>query len=257
MNVLKNPVLDDSVLLEASAIGQYLHTDYIRSQSTPSIANMTEEELENVQSRNFAPFNHEYQPADAGYGTSHARRGSEGGIHAYRVQVSDSSDPRASSSNPYTSTSGNMINNWVAGLPEYGKRSRSHTDPMRHLLLVERGNSPESPSKAKTLPNNLSLQRNHGEEDICVAKDDAQAEDGSLSVVEATSPAHVSPVNTSASKKTSVRSSVSSPGGGGGGLDTRALQPQSPATPVTPNSKLVKIFMSKVQKGEELDQKSL
>lgn len=240
MSVLKNPVLDDSVLLEASAIGQYLHTDYIRSQSTPSIANMTEEELEAIQSGNFAPFDHNYQPAEHGAHRNHARRGSEGGIiHAYRVQVSDSSDPRGASSHPYSSNSGNMTNDWV----EYGKRSRSHTDPMRHMILVESG--PQSPSRAKTLPNNVSLVQSGGKEDTDVGKVAVKAEDGSLSPV--TSPVYVSPVHASASKRTSVRSSVSSPDAG---ADTRALQSQSPVTPVSPNSKLVKIFMSRVQKGE-------
>lgn len=255
VSALKNPVLDDSVLLEPSAIGQYLHTDYIRSQSTPSIANMTEEELEAIHSGNFAPFQHDYQLAIAANGNSHshARRGSEGGlIHAYRVQVSDSSDPRdAVTKNPYSATSSNMIDNWVAGLPEHSRRTRSHTDPMRHLIFVESGNSQESPTRAKTLPNNVPLLQSGGEDDIDIGKDIVLAEDGSLCVVTSpvhVSPVHISPVHTTPSKRSSVHSLVSSPDAG---ADAQTRQSQSPVTPVTPtNSKLIKIFMSKVQKGE-------
>lgn len=254
MNVLKNPVLDDSVLLEASAIGQFLHTDYIRSQSTPSIANLTEEELEAVNGAggNFGPIHQDYQFQATGNGgphnhRHHTRRSSDGRIHAYRVQVSGPNEPQTTS-NPYDPNTGeNMIDNWVARLPEYGRRKRSHTDPMRSLMVA----SPTSPSRAKTLPKNMSPVQSHEDEDTGAVSDEVGAEDRSVSVVEAISPVHVSPAPLNASKRTSVRSSLSSPSGGSETRHSSSLQ--SPVPPVTPNSKLVKIFMSRVQKGAEFN----
>lgn len=238
MNVLKNPVLDDSVLLEASAIGQFLHTDYVHSQSTPSIANLTEEELGVVRGRNFGPFHHNHQPVghrNGGTPRRHSRRASEGYIHAHRVQVSDQSESH------YASNLGdNRINNWVAGLPEYGRRCRSHTDPMRPLVVGEGRMGLISPSKAKTLPKDatqIARYHHHKGEDIDAMKDMVQSQDSSVS----TSPVPISPVHHNASKMASFRSSAS------GVSDTRASS--SPITPVTPNSKVVKIFMTKVQKG--------
>ncbi len=245
VNVLKNPVLDDSVLLEASAIGQYLHSDFVCSQSTQSIPNLTEEDLE------ARPF-HDYQELGEQGGGSHnqARRFSEGRIYAYRVQLSDSN--KSHENNPYASNLGDsMINNWVAGLPEYGRRSRSHTDPMSPPTVTEREGSS---FKAKTLPKSVSLVQSHRERGSVEAENNyslsakIKASDTLIKVPDTYSPLHVAPVrHASASKRTSVRSSMSSPSAGS---DTRGSSSlQSPSTPATPNSKLVKIYMSRVQKG--------
>lgn len=42
VSVLKSPILGDSIELEPSAIGEYIHTDYLRSHSTPNISKITE-----------------------------------------------------------------------------------------------------------------------------------------------------------------------------------------------------------------------
>lgn len=247
VNVLKNPVLDDSVLLDASAIGQYLHKDYIYSQSTPSIDNITEEEL--VRGRNFGPF-HQANGDENGLDgiPRRARRASEGLVQAYTVQVS--SDPSESHNESHTRNSyasnleGNMIHNWVAGLPEYGRRSRAHTDPMRPLLAVGGADvMGTSPSKSKTLPSKVSegVHCHDKGEGVGTSMEVMLSPEGTIYLPDAASP----PVQPSALKRTSVRSSSPS-----GGSDTRASSSlQSPTTPVAPNSKVLKIFMTRVQKG--------
>ena len=40
MNALKSPLLDETIELEPSAIGQFLFNDHVRSQSTPNIAEL-------------------------------------------------------------------------------------------------------------------------------------------------------------------------------------------------------------------------
>ena len=52
VDALKSPVLDDTVELDPSAIGQYLHRDYVRSHSTPNIAKL---DWEANQPGNIAP----------------------------------------------------------------------------------------------------------------------------------------------------------------------------------------------------------
>ena len=249
MNVLKNPVLDDSVLLDASAIGQLLHKDYIYSQSTPGIDNITEEEL--VRGRNFGPFHHDYQADGIQNGLDgvpfRARRASEGYVHAYKVRVSGDPSESPHSRNPYASDlEGNMINNWVAGLPEYGRRSRAYTEPIPLMAVNGVGTVGPSLSKSKTLPNQVltRAQCHHEEETIDTSTEVMQSqEDGTVSIPDATS----TPVHPSASMRTSIRSSSPS-----GGSDTRASSSlQSPTTPVTPNSKVVKVFMTRVQKGNK------
>jgi hypothetical protein len=238
VDVLKNPVLDDSVLLEASAIGQYLHTDYIYSQSNPSIANLTEEELEGGNGRHFGPFNQGAED-DSGSLPCRSRRASEGYIHAYRVQVSDPSESQGNHSST-SNHEGNMINNWVAGLPEYGRRSRSHTDPIKPLMVAHMETSPgSSPSKSKTLPNDMSVvgqyhEEERGEEAIGSEKD---TQDSSSLTKGTATPKRVSLVNPDVSARSSESCSS----------DTRGSS--SLQLPVTPNSKVVKIFMTRVQKG--------
>ena len=255
INVLKNPVLDDSVLLEPSAIGQYLHTNYIRSQSSPSIDNMTDEELQMLHGGSLSPTAIDYKAPEAfdegqgRYGSNgHTRRASEGLLSAYRVRVSDSSEGYNGS--PYTTNvegEENMVNNWVAGLPEYGRRSRSHTEPLVPLARLSTATKSESIEsfdncKVKTLPNYLSPVPAQQEGGV-----DAQGKGTSVPQLRvAAAETRLSPPRYSSPSK---RSSVQSTSPPSSGLDFRPNSIPSPTSPVNSRSKLVKVYMSKVQKG--------
>lgn len=238
VSVLKNPVLDDSVLLEASTIGQLLHRDYIQSHSMPSV-NLTDEEIPALQNRTASPFNYDVADEHMHYGVTrnqHVRRASDGGmLHPYRVQLSDQNEHYKNGT--YASNSGDMTNDWVAGLPEYGRRTRSHTEPMMPPESILTKYS----SKAKTLPSGVSLTENEPER---VKNNGKKGTSPQLKMAE---PPQMSPVHVTASKRTSVQSSLLSPSASS---DTRpGSSLQSPTTPLTPNSKVVKVYMSRVQKG--------
>ena len=267
VSALKNPVLDESVLLEASPIGRYLHTDYIRSRSSShSMEDVTREDFDGGRGYDQYPLR------------NHVRRASEGGIlQPYRIATLAATDAPVSS--PYAvglrNGSGNMVDNWVAGLPEGGgRRARSHTDPMQHLVdlgedLVIRqrqeapsaageqpGGDKRSLSKAKTLPNNLRIEQEEG----------ARLSSGDVADA---GPMYKSKLNDDGGDTTtavlSLSPMTSKPGSPEHILTTGEFSPtsmmssplggdvcQSPTTPMTPTSKLIKIYMNKVQKGEGL-----
>lgn len=256
VNVLKNPVLDDTVMLESSAIGQFLHTDYVKSQSTPSITNLVEDEYFALQNGVKSSLSG-YQPPEemdshgpGGGAKNRARRFSESGILSpYRVQVLDTN--QASGNHHYASSSDDLTNDWVASLPEYGRRTRSHTEPPVPLGSYTPGKTAKGKTaKAKTLPIDASL-RVEGSDGLVVDTNTGGGDKrrkNSISQLKITdSDSQMSPVRVSTSKRVSVQSS-STPSAVSDVRSTESVI-QSPTSPMAPNSKLVKIYMSKVQKG--------
>ena len=236
VNVLKNPVLDESVLLEPSAIGQFLHTDYVQSQSTPNIADLTEDVLRDGKESHFqyeSPITIcDYVP-DASKITyeledfrcdnrwsNHVRRRSEGGL----IQNQEIHDKNLAHAN-YTKSGGSTVNDWVAGLPEYGRRTRSHTEP----VMPPDYNLMESPLKVNSSQAHRLDQPNSDINE----KDSLPPQ---LNIVEQNPPKHT---------PTKRSSSVSSTSDGRSFSSTKS--PTVP--PTTTNNKLIKIFMNKVQKG--------
>ena len=236
VNALKNPVLDDSVLLESTQFG------LVQSHSNQNI-DLTEDEIQALKN-GAAPFGYqsqeylEYDPDRRA--RNHARRASESGILSHQVSELFGNN----NNNPYESNSGNLTDNWVAGLPESGRRARSHTEPIMPLdsLLAKR--YPTS-SKAGTLPGHMTLeqgQSEHVSNGVSEKKGDlTEIEIADSNTLPQSLPAHVS-----GSQRTSVLSSVSSPSSTSDAKPGSGLQ--SPMTPLTPSSKLIKIYMSRVQK---------
>lgn len=246
VNVLKNPVLDDTVMLESSAIGQFLHTDYVKSQSTPSITNLVEDEyfaLQNGVKSSLSGYQPPGEMDGRGPGDgakNRPRRFSESGILSpYRVQVLDTN--QASGNHHYASSSDDLTNDWVASLPEYGRRMRSHTEPPVPLGSY----TPGKTAKAKTLPIDASL-RVEGSDGL-VGGGDKRRKNSIPQLKIADSDSQMSPVRVGTSKRVSVQSS-STPSAVSDVRSTESVV-QSPTSPMAPNSKLVKIYMSKVQKG--------
>ncbi len=224
-------------------MGQFVQTVYVKSDSNPSVSNLSEGELQALQNN--------YQMQFGNRARSHLRRASEGEMLAHRVQVLHSDEDYEN--NPYPSDSGNMTNDWVAGLPqEYSRRARSHTEPMmppENILMDSTHFPPLTASRAATLPATVSLVPPGQSGNTADASSEARSRRSSqpqLGPDEVTSPMQLSPTHTVPSRKASIQSSaMASP--------TSEQKPESsmhsPTTPMTPSSKLVKIYMSRVQKG--------
>lgn len=236
VNALKSPVLDDSVLLESTRF------DYVQSHSNPN-SDLTEDDVQALKNGNgTAPFgfqSHDNMAEHLDYGPSktHARRASEGAL----LNNQDLEVGLGHGDSPYAANSGNSTNDWVAGLPESGRRVRSHTVSSMPLVSV-----PVRPAStlpySMTLPNNFALQQAQSGHDA----NGSSGTKGGLMGVEV-ADANISLQVSRASQRDSIMSSLSSPSATSDARPDSALL--SPSTPLTPSSKLVKIYMSRVQKG--------
>ncbi len=245
VSALKNPVLDESVLLEPSVVGQYLHSDYIRSQSTPNIAELTEEEFETLHNGKDSHFHYQspipingYHTRENGNGNIQHRKISEGGIYG-NLHLNDPTDPNLG-----------MVNDWVATtLPEYGRRVRSHTEPtLPPNYILEKDSNLNS--KAMTLPHHhvrsdSSIAAINAASKVVTVVQNVDKEPELSPAVEANSPKH--PPIVSTPKKISIQSSSPSATPERRSHSSQTASPMSSST--TPKSKLVKIYMNKVQKG--------
>ncbi len=164
MNALKKPVLDESIILEATPSDPYM-----RSESTPNIPDKTEEDGNLRNGRDFH-FRYEspipFLSERTKYGTTptsqrdnldilyyaRPRRASAGGI-----LVSSVRDMTAEEQYPFAtqldagSTEKNMTVQWVSKLPDNGRRLRSHTEPILPPESVFRNEN-----KRSTLPRFVS-----------------------------------------------------------------------------------------------------
>ena len=244
VNALKNPVLDDTVHLESTKFG-YIH-------STSNEHDLAEDEVQALRNESTS-FGYLPVPQDhhmAGYSNDdrHARRrrGSEGGILTHHV-----TEPvETNGGSCYGANSNNLTSDWVAGLPVYGRRARSHTDPVMPLdsLLSQRPCS-SSHSKAKTLPGGLPLEESQSQDIGNASGEGSEPRGGGLAgKAEATRTDMPSQSSSPPHASTSQRTpSLSSPSVTSDTRPSSGLQ--SPVTSMTSSSKLVKIYMSRVQKG--------
>ena len=185
VNALKSPVLDDTIELEPSAIGQFIHTDYVRSQSTPNIADIDidQEQLHpgtlsagtDGTHFNFISPVHKIRPARTihsfrNYGTTidqntHRRTRQDSDISSgsqqhpsldYPSYLSHTSEGDISEVSLYTVEGTRMTSEWVAGLPGENVRSRTRalTEPSLpyNHLTIEPTKATTAGPKAKTLP---------------------------------------------------------------------------------------------------------
>lgn len=241
VSALKNPVLDDSVLLESTKFG-YIHS---------SNHDLTEDEVQALRSEHSSSFG--YQPQDHNMGEysngrHRGRRASEGGILTHNV-----TEPlEANGASHYGANSTNPTSDWVAGLPAYGRRTRSHTDPVVPLdsLLAQRPRS-SSQTKARTRPSGLPLRQDQSQDTPGKASRAGSEQRGGLVEEKeeeaprtSTPPKSLSPAQASTSQRTSSMTSPSV------SSDTRPSSGMlSPVASMTPNSKLIKVYMTRVQKG--------
>ena len=171
VSVLKSPLLGDSVeLLEPSAIGEYIHTDYIRSHSTPNISKITDMQCDLTGGQYMSPGHHFVFPSpieDDRSNTLHDGQypGSQS-LLASHNRWRRKSEPFAT---PVLGadllmneiSSDERLAEWVAELPDssYG-RSRALTAPSRGPMQRIRKSSDSevtSPPFRQTLPRDLKL----------------------------------------------------------------------------------------------------
>ena len=283
VNALKNPVLDESIVLEASPIGDQLQLEYIRSQSTPNIPDTTEE-VEALRIDRDSHFRYESPiPSSADqpkFGLvfrtmengdrgelevpyhMRPRRASAGGIlyPVIKDVAMEGQQPHARA-DP-TNSGKSLINQWVLELPDYGRRSRSHTEPIqppesifKSDILTKRSTMPRftspppppcpPPEELPPPPEQLHPQT----EVKSRAKPGTASRSRTVSGEEhAGSPACLS---VSASVQDSVPRKVST---SSSQVPAEARPSASPMSPTVslPASTLVKVYMNRVQKGEHV-----
>jgi len=163
VDALKKPVLDESIVLEGSPVGEHrLPLDYIRSQSTPNIPNTAEEE-EAMRDSHFhyqspipALADDQFrvlhgQPNFSTPGETRPRRASVGVVAIGNGMRDDNRHPYAQQDLMYGERS--MTHQWISELPDYGRRSRSHTEPIQPPESILRN---VVKSKRTTLPRFMS-----------------------------------------------------------------------------------------------------
>ncbi len=144
VNALKGNVLDNTIELEASAIGQFIHTGYVRSQSTPNFADL--DELDPDETQEYATGQHQMavsmdtQNRDISSSISQQQE-------SYRNAVfQNGTDPH------YNGEA--LTTDWVADLPTI-RRKRALTEPIP-IINVEILESRHPPDN-RTLPRSSRL----------------------------------------------------------------------------------------------------
>ena len=174
VSVLKSPILGESVELEPSAIGEYLHSEYVRSHSTPNISEITELPDSMPPGRQYtSPATYFVFPSPIGddnQSTSYA--GNHPGSVPLAVPHNRWRRKSEPSNTPTLDTKLGHSNNlcgderlaeWVADLPEHGYcRARALTAPS-HGTVKEVGdmNTPGSETGvwvSNMLPRDLNLK---------------------------------------------------------------------------------------------------
>ena len=169
VSVLKSPILGDSIELEPSAIGEYIHTEYIRSRSTPNISKCGDAPDEMPGRPYTSPGMHFVFPSpihdDSGtpfvfpdsipLAVAHDRwrRKSE----SYATPVLDPMH------NLGETSCDERLAEWVAELPESSHgRSRALTAPSRSFVQKAKAsmNSEKVPQSSQTLPRDVNLSSN-------------------------------------------------------------------------------------------------
>ena len=178
MNALKSPLLDESVELEPSAIGQFIHTDYIKSHSTPNILGLDDNAA--IHRSQLSPLS--APPAHstgvtpsvtlsplATTTTSSVPGSKRESVVSSPLRTSTPQEEHASFSH---TAAVSTVGEWVAGLPQHNGRQRALTDPSRFRIISEAphkpkeeasesrdGNRPSPAKKGATLPAVLNKQK--------------------------------------------------------------------------------------------------
>ena len=242
VSVLKSPVLGDSVELEPSAIGEYIHTEHIRSHSTPNIHKITQISSDEPGRTYTTPGNYFVFPSPIVNEDSPYPRDFPGSVPLAFAQRRwrRKSEP---SSNQVIDTELDLneisqedrLAEWVAELPESGHgRSRAHTAPSRGATQIIRDLSPEEAKGSdfpQTLPRDLKLDDDKLSGQRDTAKETA--------------------------KKPSKAAEISSPSKQTPKKEKRRSRQQSTSTAVSDSSfgppGLVRLHMDTIQKGNDHD----
>ena len=234
VSVLKSPILGDSVELEPSPIGEYIHTESTRSRSTPNIFKISEPPFGIPGRASTGPDTYFIfpSPTSVDYSTPYAGKFPESApLAAAHKRWRRKSEP---SSTPILDTklalnripSDERLAEWVAELPESSHgRTRALTGPSRGpVQRVKRHSDSEKGSELPlTLPRGLKLS------DEVTPVNTGDKEESTVSTQ--TSPAKQPPQK----EKRPSRQQSSSPV-----LSEASLGP----------SALVRLHMDTIQKGE-------
>ncbi len=255
VSVLKSPILGDSVELEPSAIGEYLHTEYIRSHSTPNISKITE-----LPDSNIPPGRHHTSPGtyfvfpspignDSHNGTPYA--GDFPGSVPLAVAHNRWRRKSEPSNTPILDTMLDLSHNtsgderlaeWAADLPENGPygRARALTAPSRGTIKDTRSSKLASESEAKgtqvskTLPRDLNIGVEMASDHVATGGGGAGSKDEAMvSPTTQKSPAKQTP------KKEKRRSRQQS-------SSSKVSESSSPGLPG-----LIRLHMDTIQKGND------
>lgn len=172
VSVLKSPILGDSVELEPSAIGEYIHTEYVRSHSTPNISkiiDLQDDTADQPGRLHTSPGRHFVfpSPIESDPLTPHAGNypGSISLVAAHnrwRRKSEPFSTPILGVDLALNETSGDeRLAEWVAELPESSQgRSRALTAPSRgpmHRVRKSSDSEVAIPQPQQTLPRDVKL----------------------------------------------------------------------------------------------------
>ena len=231
VSVLKSPILGDSVELEPSAIGEYIHTEHVRSHSTPNIHKISQ--ISDEPGRPYTtPGDYFVFPSPIDDQYTHFNGNFHGSVPLplansrwRRKSEPSSAIIMDTDFNLNESSQEERLAEWVADLPDsdYG-RSRALTAPSRGPTQRINMSSEEEKgsSISQTMPRHLSLS-NHED----AVKESAQK-----------SP---KPAQTSASSKQTPKK------------EKRRSRQQSTSTAVSDTSfgpsGLVRLHMDTIQKG--------
>ena len=250
VSVLKSPILGDSVELEPSAIGEYLHTEYVRSHSTPNISKITE-----LPDNNMPPGRQHTSPGtyfvfpspigDDDHSTPYAGN-FPGAVplaiahNRWRRKSEPSNTPildmRLDLSH---NTSGDeRLAEWVADLPENGYgRARALTAPSRGTIKEASKLASESEKGtqvSKTLPKDLNLSVEVASDRVASGGGAGSKDEATVSPTSQKSPAKQTP------KKEKRRSRQQS-------SSSKVSESSSPGLPG-----LIRLHMDTIQKGDHL-----
>ena len=255
VSVLKSPILGDSVELEPSPIGEYLHTEYVRSHSTPNISKITElPDINNVphpgqQHQQYAsPGTYFVFPSPIGdvdhySGTPYAGN-FPGSVplavthNRWRRKSEPSNTPILDTKlnlNSHDMSGDERLAEWVADLPENGYgRARALTAPSRGTIKDH-----ESVKKggqiSKTLPRDLNISVEVASDHTHVASGGGGT--GSKDETTLSPTSQKSPAVKQTPKKEKHRSRHQS-------LSSKVSESSSPSLPG-----LIRLHMDTIQKG--------
>ena len=251
VSVLKSPILGDSVELEPSAIGEYLHTEYIRSHSTPNISKIAELPDNNMPPgrQHTSPGTYFVFPSPIGNG-DHSMPYAGNFPGAVPLAIAHNRWRRKSepSNTPILDTRLDLSHNtsgderlaeWVADLPENGYgRARALTAPSRGTIKEASKLASESEKGtqvSKTLPRDLNLSVEVASDRVASGGGAGSKDESMVSPTSQKSPAKQMPKKEKRqSRQQSSSSKVS----------------ETSSSPGLPG--LIRLHMDTIQKGDHL-----